>query len=194
MSAKFSHLTKKGLTVLEIIIASMMLVIILSALFSLNITNNEVYLSMSGEVKLLQESSGAFFNIQQRIRRGFDVSVNNTANTIRIAMDSAGTVWSKYSWEDSPSDPDNMPDEIRYYPDEAQGTIYTVIAVQVTDFAISFPIDDADSNGIDDDGKAPYFSVFIRTQGVWPGNITKTVNVREKIGARPFQGIGVGVS
>lgn len=159
---------RKGLTLLELIVAVALITVIITATSMLDIANNQLYLATNQEMELVQEINAAVAHIHQSVRNGAVVSVDEAADTISVTT---GTTTGVYRWESN---------QLRYYPTGAGS--YQVVAAGVSSFTINYP---APVNN-----KVSYFNITLQANGQW-GTQTKTTTVRAAVGARQFQGMTV---
>ena len=167
---------RKGLTLLELIVAVALVVVIIAATAMLDVANNKLYLVTTSEMELLQEINAAAAHIHQSVRNADLVSADRDTKTISVTT---GATTGVYRWEDS-ADADNFPDQLRYYP-TGSGT-FQVVATGISSFAIDYPTPVS--------SKVPYFNMTLKAGGQW-GTNTKETTVRVSIGARQFQGLTV---
>lgn len=167
---------RKGLTLLELIVAVALMTVVIAATSMLDIANNQLYLATNQEMELLQEINAAVVHIHQSVRNADLVSVDDAADTISVTT---GATTAVYRWEDS-SDADNIADQLRYYPTGAGS--HQVVATGISSFAIDYPVPVS--------SKVSYFNITLQATGQW-GTQTKTTTVRAAVGSRQFQGVTV---
>ncbi|GEM_PF-6411815 len=155
---------RKGLTLLELIVAVALMTVIIAAVSMLDIANNQLYLATNQEMELLQEINAAVAHIHQSVRNGAVVSVDDAADTISVTT---GTNTGVYRLESN---------QIRYYPTGAGSS--QVVATGVSSFAIDYPTPVS--------GKVSYFNITLQASGQW-GTQTRSTTVRASVGARPYQ-------
>ena len=170
---------ERGLTLVELIIAGLLVVVIIGATLSLQFANDQMYVATRAERELLQEIGVALSHLQTKVRGGYMINVDEGTSTtpqkIRIS-NSAQTGWSLYQW-------DSSSEQLWYYVDEADLLVKEIVASGISSFSISHPAPTG--------GKVPYFTVTIRARSSWGSILTKEIVIRDTIGARSFQGLTI---
>jgi prepilin-type N-terminal cleavage/methylation domain-containing protein len=161
---------RKGLTLMELIVAVTLVTVIIAAIATVDIANNQLYLTTNTEMELIQEINAAVTHVHQSVRNAAVVSVDQTAKTISVTT---GAITGVYRWESN---------QLRYYP-TGLGS-YQVVATGISNFAISYPTPV--------DNKISYFNMTLEASGQW-GTETKEITVIGSMGARPFQGMTMQV-
>lgn len=155
---------------MELIVAVTLVTVIMAAIATVDIANNQLYLTTNTEMELIQEINAAVAHIHQSVRNAAVVSVDQAAKTISVTT---GAITGVYRYESG---------QLRYYP-TGSGS-HQVVATGISSFAINYPTPV--------DNKISYFDMTLEVSGQW-GTETKKTTVRVSMGARPFQGVTMQV-
>ncbi|MBI1976419.1 MAG: prepilin-type N-terminal cleavage/methylation domain-containing protein [Candidatus Omnitrophica bacterium] len=161
----------KGFTLLELMIASALVLMIIGGAAAVDFANQQMYVVTNAEMELVQEIDAAVTHINQVVRAGEQVSVDDVTNQISVTT---ASVTSRHVW-------DSASQQLWYYPTGA-GTPER-IANRISGFDITYP---AAVNG-----KVNYFNIKITASGSWGNVLDKQTIVITTIGARPFQKVTV---
>ena len=165
---------KRGLTLIELVIAILLVAGMIGSILAIDTANQKMYVVVAAEREALAEVSAVLTHIQQKIREGTSVTIDDSdPNPITIVK---GAQTAFYTLNGN---------QLEFHDWSGATEIVANRLKTTSGFVISHPTPVS--------GRVISFTVTLIFQGSWGGVITKEITQRGIIGARSFQQLTIQV-